>query len=148
MENQLLIKRITHYGWYVFFALFAFVCIYSKLRDIHYLSDEMYLVIPYIIFSFLFTDLLSDEKITVKLFFLISIFAGVCGVALEFIRCWIVEGLIAFQLVWGLLVVDDVDTIDLALYDIFSMNYVIILGAVLVGVILYVIISKIIKKIS
>lgn len=50
MENQLLIKRITHYGWYVFFALFAFVCIYSKLRDIHYLSDEMYLVIPYIIF--------------------------------------------------------------------------------------------------
>lgn len=68
--------------------------------------------------------------------------------ALEFIRCWIVEGLIAFQLVWGLLVVDDVDTIDLALYDIFSMNYVIILGAVLVGVILYVIISKIIKKIS
>ena len=68
--------------------------------------------------------------------------------ALEFIRCWIVEGLIAFQLVWGLLVVDDVDTIDPALYDMFSMNYVIILGAVLVGVILYVIISKIIKKIS
>ena len=74
MENQLLIKRITHYGWYVFFALFAFVCIYSKLRDIHYLSDEMYLVIPYIIFSFLFTDLLSDEKITVKLYIIFFIF--------------------------------------------------------------------------
>ena len=132
-----------NYGWIAFLVLFAAGCIYSKIGEIHYLYSNLFLLLPYILFTLLFANLVIDGKVTFKMFFLTLLLAFVCCSAVEFIRCFVVEGKAAFQIIVGLLITEDTNNIDPQLYDTFSTNCAIIFAADLIIMIYCLIENKI-----
>ena len=136
-----MINKIIHYLWRIFFGLFMLSCILSKIFDIHYLHKCLPLIIPYLIFAFLFADIAIDKKLTVKHFMLFWLFNTISCFIIEWIRLFVVEGTVAFQLVIGV-VLDYYDNIPESLYNVATYNFLIIVVVSFVGMMAYLPFSK------